>query len=708
MTDASGRARVFRPAGEMQPLRLPEQVIEVSPNARFRLAEISLSPGGAAATLAFNHESKVHFVYHAPDGTAIGPSALDSVHLKSSVGERVVVEPSDDVWLQATRSVTGGRAVKPVSWSVERVDVGGTNVVYADQQRFLADRRPTVGVTVLFFSVRFRARDALFSFPAARGVLLQYPNGRTVRHELGPGRELTIGQLPRGTYKVTAVGGGLQLTRPVVLTRDQDVDLKLFSWLDVGAVLAALVMFASGLVMLGRRRARRGHEPPGSSGGDGAQVARSATGREVPIATPVVGFVARAGEDSRRRRTGVLRRRRRAAVLATLLIVLVLVGVAEAPAARAATTTPRAPLSPEQPPVLAHYYIWFNASSWNRAKRDYPSLGRYSSDEASVMRRHVDMAKAAGIDGFIVSWKSSDVLDQRLRKLVDIASERRFHLAIAYQGLDFQRDPLPADRVGRDLDVFLADFAGNPVFGLFGKPLVIWMGTWAFSADEVRGVTTPRRDRLQILASEKQVDGYERLADAVDGEHYYWTGADPVLNGRYASKLASIAATVRAHGGRWIAPAAPGFDARMVGGRKVIPRRGGETLRAAWQAAIASLPDAIGVISWNEFSENTHIEASKHLGAAYLQVVRDLTGAPAPSGELDSGSSGRAAYDGGRLLTVLGAAGAVVVGPLYVRRRRRRTSATGQAQITTDGPRVRTDRRRGRGRETEGGSDGAD
>ena len=56
-------------------------------------------------------------------------------------------------------------------------------------------------------------------------------------------------------------------------------------------------------------------------------------------------------------------------------------------------------------PVLAYYYIWFDATSWKRAKTDYPVLGRYSSDERRVMRQHVRWAKQSGIDGFIVSWK---------------------------------------------------------------------------------------------------------------------------------------------------------------------------------------------------------------------------------------------------------------------------------------------------------------
>ena len=75
----------------------------------------------------------------------------------------------------------------------------------------------------------------------------------------------------------------------------------------------------------------------------------------------------------------------------------------------------------DQPPLFAYYYIWFNPTSWERAKTDYPLVGRYSSDERDVMRQHIDWAKEAGIEGFLVSWKSTDTLNRRLARLIRIA-----------------------------------------------------------------------------------------------------------------------------------------------------------------------------------------------------------------------------------------------------------------------------------------------
>jgi Glycosyl hydrolase family 99 len=274
-------------------------------------------------------------------------------------------------------------------------------------------------------------------------------------------------------------------------------------------------------------------------------------------------------------------------------------------------------------PLLAYYYIWFDTQSWDRAKRDYPLLGRYSSDDADVMHRHIQWAKAAGIDGFIVSWKGTEKLNRRLAQLVQIAEAENFKLAINYEGLDFNRNPLPPKQVEADLDYFVQHYANNPVFDLFKKPLVIWAGTWEFSLAEIENVTQTKRNDLLILASEKNVEGYQRLSEFVDGDAYYWSSVNPDRHSGHLDKLTAMGETIHKNGGMWIAPAAPGFDARLVGGTSVVERKEGQTLKTELNTALQSLPDAVGLISWNEFSENSHIEPSQNYGNLYLNVLAE-------------------------------------------------------------------------------------
>lgn len=281
-------------------------------------------------------------------------------------------------------------------------------------------------------------------------------------------------------------------------------------------------------------------------------------------------------------------------------------------------------------PVLSYYYIWFDTQSWDRAKTDYPLLGRYSSNNSDVMRQHIQWAKDAGITGFIVSWKSTDKLNRRLEQLIKVADEENFKLAIIYQGLDFQRDPLPVAQVDADLSYFIEHYADDPAFSLYEKPLVIWSGTWEYSRADVQNVVLGKRDQILILASEKNVDGYSRIADLVDGDAYYWSSVNPDTFPNYADKLTGMSQAVHANGGLWIAPASPGFDARLIGGTTVVDRKDGQTLQTQFNTALQSSPDAIGLISWNEFSENSQIEPSENYGHRYLDVLAKIRQAPGP------------------------------------------------------------------------------
>jgi hypothetical protein len=333
-----------------------------------------------------------------------------------------------------------------------------------------------------------------------------------------------------------------------------------------------------------------------------------------------------------------------------------------------ATSQPRAAAAQEgDVPVFAYYYIWFNPTSWQRAKIDYPLLGRYSSDEREVMRQHIEWAKQVGINGFIVSWKSTETLNRRLSRLAQVARAEHFKLAVIYQGLDFERRPLPPERIAQDFDFFQKHYARDSVFRAFEKPVMIWSGTWKFTRQQVQSVTSSRRDRMLILASEKNAKGYGRIADLVDGDAYYWSSVNPSTYPDYVGHLRQIEQVVHAHEGLWIAPAAPGFDARLVGGTSIVGRGDGDTLRREYDAAVSSSPDAVGLISWNEFSENSHIEPSQRYGSRYLQVMADIRGARAPridsvdSSEPATSAKGYGPVVLGAFIILLLAAGFVVL-----------------------------------------------
>jgi hypothetical protein len=241
----------------------------------------------------------------------------------------------------------------------------------------------------------------------------------------------------------------------------------------------------------------------------------------------------------------------------------------------------------------------------------------------------------------------------------------------------------PANAIGTGRNVLTSGFrylashyASDPVFDIFGRPLVAWSGTWAFTRAQLASVTSVYGSRLTILATDKEPTAYQAVAGLFRGDAYYWSSADPLRTPGYARKLDEFSAVVHQQRGLWIAPAAPGFDAKKVGGSKVVPRRGGQTLRLAINAATASSPDAIGLISWNEYSENSEIEPSQLNGGTALRVIASINHARPPA-VADFDSSGPSGFQAGpsQFLTLAALLALLASGfAVLVRRRRHPTN----------------------------------
>jgi glycosyl hydrolase family 99 len=532
--------------------------------------------------VGFNVDYRVKETFIDRHNRPVPTSRVSRLVQSNSLGSKEEFVPGPARWLAGTRIIRRSFGLQPtlVLYSVRAVTIDGTNVVREAKQRFYPRWAHHEKIPLLLYSLNIRATDRLFGFPVGSGIRLTYPNGRMRVVHFGDGAHAFIGSLPRGTYHVSVQTGGLNTGVPISLTRNQVVTMDIVSYLDVVVFLSLLGGGAVALLLIRRPRLRARLNP-----------------------RPLVRRLAKG--------SGVA-----AAVLGCLLL---LGHVTNASAAD--TKAVRTPV-----PVLAYYYIWYTHGSWDRAKTDYPKLGHYSSDDTGVMRQHITWAKSAGINGFVVSWKSTPMLNRNLHRLVQVARKEHFKLALIYEGLNFARDPLPASRVRADLLHFYRTYGHNPVFDIFGKPLVIWSGTWRFSPQEIASVSRAVRPRMLLLASQKSQEDYADIARLVDGDAYYWSSVDPSTYPNYPQKLISMGAAVHQHGGLWIAPASPGFDARLVGGTSVVPRAHGETLRTEMDGALESSPDAVGLISWNEFSENSDIEPSLNHGSTELRVLADMLG----------------------------------------------------------------------------------
>ena len=172
-------------------------------------------------------------------------------------------------WLQGSRVVSTptGPISKDLQYSIEKVIVDATNVVNRAQQRFIPSEVQELDVELLFFTARITARDALFGFPVGTAVRLQHPDGRWQVIDLDDNAAVTIDALPRGEYFIEVKGPGLSFVHPVALSRDQDVDLQVLTYLDISVALALGGIAVIGVLFVGRpylfrRLRRRRHRAP--------------------------------------------------------------------------------------------------------------------------------------------------------------------------------------------------------------------------------------------------------------------------------------------------------------------------------------------------------------------------------------------------------------------------------------------------------------
>lgn len=585
-TNKRGRAALRVPHFRRMDKRLNLPSTRIGKHTRVYLDRVLGNPAhgvsGKPVVVGLNTERLVSWDFTAR-GRKWPASDVESMELKSSTGQIVILEGKDvqrPIWLHASRTqqTPKGLVSKDLYWTIRSVVVDGAEVVNRGQQKFFPTQSVQWTIDLLFYRVEFSGTDLLFGGYAGEGIEVTGPDGVTIREPFVNGMA-SLDNMPRGSYDVRVYGTGISFLRPLGVSKDQIVEIEVITRFDVGVIAGVVGLTAISLVLVGRRH----------------HIIR--LGRRLP-------------------RRGMTR-------AAVAVVALACVAAVLAPVRPAAAAGPDDP-----PPTWAYYYIWFQPSSWLRAKTDYPLLGRYSSDDPVAARRHIEMARRAGITGFLVSWKHTAHLSHRLEMVADIAVETDFELGIVYQGLDFHRNPLPADQIEEDLEDFAAKYHDHPAFDAFGKPVVVITGTEDYSVEDLELMTRNVRDRLHVLASAKSSEEYRRTASVMDGNAYYWSSGDPSSD-YYRERLEEMAAVVRADKGLWFAPATAGYDARQLGGHRVIGRQQGQTINAALEVARSTDPDAVAVISWNEFSENTHIEPSRQHGIRELKALATVLGGTA-------------------------------------------------------------------------------
>jgi hypothetical protein len=223
-------------------------------------------------TAAYITSYYYRLIYLGPGGKRVPAGSVTRVSVKSDIGQTVVLVDRraaggiDEInrphlyRAQTVVSRQGGPVVKNINYRVRQVLVSGTNVITQSKDKFLpafaARKKNPVSfryLKLIYFPVSFHVHDAFFGFSLGDGVIIKYPDGKEeMRAFQTPGR-LTVPALPRGRYTIRVAAPGFGFTRPLQLTRPQEVDLQVISYVDVAVVALALSTLAIGLIVWPRR-----------------------------------------------------------------------------------------------------------------------------------------------------------------------------------------------------------------------------------------------------------------------------------------------------------------------------------------------------------------------------------------------------------------------------------------------------------------------
>ncbi len=199
------------------------------------------------------HQVKQDFVDLA--GYPIEPGRITEYTIKSAQGDVFTFTDSDPHWLPASRiarRITGLEETK-LLYSVIKVIVDGSNVVNQAQQRFYTEPNGTWDTTVMLYSMQISARDGIFDSPVGKLVNLEYPDGKIVSYPLDSAGNAEIHSLARGLYTFRLTGiNGLSPKTPVALSRDQVVNIKVITYLDIAIVGILAILLMLGLLIYGR------------------------------------------------------------------------------------------------------------------------------------------------------------------------------------------------------------------------------------------------------------------------------------------------------------------------------------------------------------------------------------------------------------------------------------------------------------------------
>jgi hypothetical protein len=196
-----------------------------------------------------------------PGGEQIPIGRVSAVRLRADgrIEQLTGTEIRHPVMLRSARAelVDNTWRLRTVSYSTMSATIDGGEAVFAGQQQFRPASAGIWQIRLAVFRVTVTAHDALFGTRVASRLVITRPNGAQYDRHVGSGGEpATLQSVVRGDYTLRFTAAVIGSTTPVRISRNDNIDVRVVTLLDVLAV-AAVVALLAGSALYGAVRVAR-------------------------------------------------------------------------------------------------------------------------------------------------------------------------------------------------------------------------------------------------------------------------------------------------------------------------------------------------------------------------------------------------------------------------------------------------------------------
>lgn len=294
--------------------------------------------------------------------------------------------------------------------------------------------------------------------------------------------------------------------------------------------------------------------------------------------------------------------------------------------------------------VQIFYYDWYGAPPMQKSfihwpqgehvppedigSNFYPMLGPYSSSDPTVLKKHMEWIRQAGVGVLSITWWGrGSYTDGNVKPVMDAAAEAGLKVNFHIEPYPGRTPATVADDVayilkkyGRHPAFYRADFLGN-------RPLFYIYAVLCNSAEEWKPVVARLHNSAEPAVLIAQTSNLRFVRDADFDGGYTYDGLAPFKHAGFSDHWKEVERGFAAAGKLFIPSLGPGYwdDRAVRGGGADEPENArtrdkgtGKTYDHAWNDAIEAHAPIITITSFNEWHEGSQIEpAVEHEAGGY-------------------------------------------------------------------------------------------